>query len=68
MRQLNRALTLSRMGTVSLLVMCLAMACSDKGTDSNGGSDVTIEPDIRTWTWTPPVPQIIATDRQGASA
>ena len=29
---------------------------------------ITIEPDIRTWTWTPPAPQIIATDRQGASA
>ncbi|WP_372988015.1 electron transport complex subunit RsxB [Marinobacter sp.] len=29
---------------------------------------VTIEPDIRTWTWTPPRSGIIATDRQGASA
>ena len=29
---------------------------------------ITIEPDIRTWTWTPPAPQIITTDRQGASA
>ena len=29
---------------------------------------VTVEPDIRTWTWTPPAPGLIATDRQGASA
>jgi len=29
---------------------------------------VTVEPDIRTWTWTPPKSGLIATDRQGASA
>ncbi|MFL1453825.1 electron transport complex subunit RsxB [Marinobacter sp. GN3S48] len=29
---------------------------------------VTIEPDIRAWTWNPPKADIIATDRQGASA
>jgi len=29
---------------------------------------ITIEPDIRTWTWTPPASGVIATDRQGASA
>jgi electron transport complex protein RnfB len=27
-----------------------------------------VEPDIRTWTWTPPKSGLIATDRQGASA
>ncbi|MAZ04953.1 electron transport complex subunit RsxB [Marinobacter sp. SS8-8] len=29
---------------------------------------VTVEPDILTWTWAPPTPGLIATDRQGASA
>jgi electron transport complex protein RnfB len=29
---------------------------------------ITIEPDIRSWTWTPPKSGIIATDRTEASA
>ncbi|PSF05325.1 electron transport complex subunit RsxB [Marinobacter fuscus] len=29
---------------------------------------ITLKPDIRTWTWTPPEPRIIATDRKEASA
>ena len=29
---------------------------------------ITIEPDIRSWTWTPPTSGVIATDRQGANA
>lgn len=28
---------------------------------------VTVEPDIRTWSWTPPAPDLIATDRKGTS-
>ena len=29
---------------------------------------ITVEPDIRSWTWTPPKSGVIATDRQGANA